>query len=59
VFISTSVKNSIVGIIHRPNTPLRANIDSFSTHLFDILELKTSVKMADFTIEAWHTQEKK
>jgi len=48
-----------VGIIHRPNTPPRANIDIFSTHLFDILELKTSVKMADFTIEAWHTQEKK
>ena len=54
--ISTFVKNRIVGIIYRLNTPPRVNIYICSIHLFDKMDLinserKTSVIMGDFNID--------
>ncbi len=52
---STS-KNKIVGIVYRPNTQPRADIDIFSSSIYDIMDLinranKIGVVMGDFNID--------
>ena len=54
--VSTSSKNAIVGIIYRPNTQPKADIDVFSQTLYDTMDLinserKLSVIMGDANID--------
>ena len=49
-------KNQIIGVIYRPNTAPKADINIFSTTFIDILEIinkenKNSVIMGDFNID--------
>ncbi len=51
-----SGKNNIVGVVYRPNTQPRADIDIFSTSIFDIMDIinsegKVSLIMGDFNID--------
>lgn len=53
---SNSLSKNIVGIIYRPNTQPRADIDIFSTTLYDIMDLinnerKSCTLMGDFNID--------
>ena len=54
--VSTSSKNTIVGIIYRPNTQPKADIDVFSQTLYETMDLinserKLSVIMGDANID--------
>ena len=59
VFVETTssgVKNSIVGVIYRPNTAPGADMDLFSTTLFEVMEIinnehKIGVIMGDMNID--------
>ena len=59
VFVETTssgVKNSIVGVIYTPNTAPRADMDLFSTTLFEVMEIinnehKIGVIMGDMNID--------
>jgi hypothetical protein len=51
-----SEKNSIVGVIYRPNTQPRADVDIFASTLFDVMDIvnsenKNSVIMGDVNID--------
>jgi len=54
--ICPSAKNTIIGVIYRPNTEPRADMDIFSSTLFDIMDLinienKLCVIMGDMNID--------
>ena len=58
--VSTSSKNTIVGIIYRPNTQPKADIDVFSQTLYETMDLinserKFSVIMGDANIDLLKT----
>ena len=53
---TNSNKKSIIGVIYRPNTQPRADIDVFSSTLFELMALinserKSCVLMGDFNID--------
>ena len=54
--MSTSSKNQIIGVIYRPNTAPRADLEIFSAHLYETmdkinLEHKPTIIMGDFNID--------
>ena len=54
--ISPTGKNTVIGVVYRPNTKPRADIDIFSSTLFDIMDLinienKLSIIMGDMNID--------